>query len=146
MPTRAELLHDTRFQRVTAAILAGAVGRSAVDLYADLEALRGLRVRLDFEIGSRVRLRVRVGQSWPAPSGAPRGAARPQGMCIDLSQRIQPVQTTKPIFIHNTTASTSHTVDEVSRSKGSLRYCIGPCLLACTFVAAPTRLNDRDSS
>ncbi len=44
MPTRAELLHDTRFQRVTAAILAGAVGRSAVDLYADLEELRGLRV------------------------------------------------------------------------------------------------------
>ena len=44
MPTRAELLHDTRFQRVTAAILAGAVGRSAVDLYADLEELRGLKV------------------------------------------------------------------------------------------------------
>ena len=44
MPTRAELLHDTRFQRVTAAILAGAVGRTAVDLYCDLEQLRGLRV------------------------------------------------------------------------------------------------------
>ena len=45
MPTRAELLHDTRFQRVTAAIIADAVGRSAVELYGDLEELRLLKVR-----------------------------------------------------------------------------------------------------
>jgi hypothetical protein len=46
MPTRAELLNDTRFQRVTAAIIAGAIGRTAVELYGDLEELRTLRVSL----------------------------------------------------------------------------------------------------
>ena len=46
MPRRAELLNDTRFQRVTAAIIAGAIGRTAVELYGDLEELRVLKVRL----------------------------------------------------------------------------------------------------
>ena len=41
------LSRKLRCSQVTAAILAGAVGRSAVDLYADLEELRGLKVCIE---------------------------------------------------------------------------------------------------
>lgn len=41
---RAQLMRDKRFVKVTAAILAGAVGKSAVELYGDLEGLTALKV------------------------------------------------------------------------------------------------------
>ena len=67
MPTRAELLHDTRFQRVTAAILAGAIGRSAVELYGDLEELRLLRVWI--WVRGRARARLKLGSGLGSGSG-----------------------------------------------------------------------------
>lgn len=41
---RVQLLQDKRFMKVTAAILSGAVGKSAVELYGDLERLTVLKV------------------------------------------------------------------------------------------------------
>lgn len=41
---RAQLLQDKRFVKVTATILSGAVGKSAVELYDDFEGLRALKV------------------------------------------------------------------------------------------------------
>ena len=41
--TAAQLLGDTRFVKVTAAILGGAVGKSAVDLYTTYDALTDLK-------------------------------------------------------------------------------------------------------